>query len=121
MKKFITRDREAGNKIEEFATYEEAQAAIAAYEAEDKENGDFTEDFYEIYEEDETIDYTYDIVFNDDNNSNNVGGHRTLEEAISYIETYNGTNHGYFQCYKGGVVSVYCNETGEDVYEETVR
>lgn len=48
MKELITRFRETGDKIDEFATYEEAKAAIAAYEAEDKEEGNFTDDFYEI-------------------------------------------------------------------------
>lgn len=49
--KFWTRDREAGNKIECFETLEEAQEAIKAYEEQDKNEGSFENDFYEIYEE----------------------------------------------------------------------
>lgn len=46
--KYITRDREAGNVIEEFETETEAYAAIKAYEEEDKAGGTFTEGFYEV-------------------------------------------------------------------------
>jgi hypothetical protein len=46
--KYITRDREAGNVIDEFATREEAEAAIRAYEEEDRANGCYEEDFYEV-------------------------------------------------------------------------
>ena len=51
--KYWTRDREAGNKIECFETLEEAQKAIEAYEDQDKNEGTFEEDFYEIYSEGE--------------------------------------------------------------------
>lgn len=46
--KFYTRDREAGNRIDEFNTREEAESAIAAYEKEDMADGTYTPDFYEI-------------------------------------------------------------------------
>ena len=49
-KRFITRDSEAGNIIDEFDTLEEARAAIERYEAEDKQNGDYAPDFYEVYD-----------------------------------------------------------------------
>lgn len=49
--KYWTRDREAGNKIESFATLEEAREAIANYEEQDKADDAYTEDFYEIYDE----------------------------------------------------------------------
>lgn len=49
--KYIIRDREAGNVITWFATREEAEEELAKYEAEDKRDGSFTEDFYEIVEE----------------------------------------------------------------------
>lgn len=48
--RYWTRDREAGNKIEEFATLKEAREAIEKYEKEDKKDGTFTENFYEIYD-----------------------------------------------------------------------
>lgn len=56
---------------------------------------------------------TYDIVFNDNENSNNKGFSLSLEEAENYIEG----NESYFQDYKGGTVSIICNETGETVSE----
>lgn len=47
---YITRDREAGNEIDRFATREDAEKAIASYEAEDENNGEYSEAFYEIAE-----------------------------------------------------------------------
>ena len=64
---------------------------------------------------------TYDVHFNDSTDSNNKGFEYSFEEAKSYIERYNGTNESYFEDYKGGIVSIVDNETGETVYEETVR
>lgn len=64
---------------------------------------------------------TYDIQFDDDNNSNNKGFGMTLEEAKEYVQRYNGTTESYFEDYKGGTVSVICNETGETVHQETVK
>ena len=49
--KFTIRDREAGNTIDSFDTIEAAKKALADYEAEDKADGTYTEDFYEIVEE----------------------------------------------------------------------
>jgi hypothetical protein len=67
------------------------------------------------------INYTYDIYFNDEYDSNNKGMQATIDECRDYINAYNGTNHSYFADYKGGTVSIVCNETGETVYEEDVR
>lgn len=64
---------------------------------------------------------TYDVVFNDNENSNSKGFAVSLNEAIAYIEANNGTDESYFADYKGGCVSVVCNETGETVYEEGVK
>ncbi|MGN0568815.1 MAG: hypothetical protein ACI4JR_09535 [Acutalibacteraceae bacterium] len=47
----FTADREAGNKIEAFSTIEEAKKAILEYEAEDKRDGTYTPDFYDIVNE----------------------------------------------------------------------
>ncbi|MFM1525255.1 MULTISPECIES: hypothetical protein [Helcococcus] len=47
--KYITRDRECGNIIDGFNTLEEAKEAINQYEKEDKKDGIFESDFYEIY------------------------------------------------------------------------
>ena len=48
---YVTRDREAGNIIERFATKEEAEQALAAYEEADRKDGIFVEDFYEVAKE----------------------------------------------------------------------
>lgn len=41
--------------------------------------------------------------------------------CLDYIKAYNGTNESYFEDYKGGTVSIYCNETEEDVYTEVIK
>jgi hypothetical protein len=65
--------------------------------------------------------YTYDIYFNDEYDSNNKGMSESLEYCKEYIRENNGTDHSYFADYKGGIVSIVCNETGETIYEEEVR
>ena len=64
---------------------------------------------------------TYDVHFNDEYNSNSKGMRATIEECREYISLNNGTNKSYFADYKGGSVSIVCNETGETVYEEEIR
>lgn len=64
---------------------------------------------------------TYDIFFNDSENSNNKGFVLPLEDAKAYINRYNGTNESYFADYKGGIVSIVCNETQETVFETEVK
>lgn len=68
-----------------------------------------------------TSNNTYDIFFNDSENSNNKGFALSLEDAKAYINRYNGTNESYFADYKGGTVSIVCNETEETVHEEEVK
>lgn len=46
--KYIIQDRESGTVIEEVNTLEEAKAIVEKYETEDKAEGNFEEDFYEI-------------------------------------------------------------------------
>ena len=46
---------------------------------------------------------------------------RNGENANSCIKSNNGTNNSYFADYKGGTVSVVCNQDGETVYEEEVK
>ena len=48
---YLIRDKEAGNKIATFATLAEAKAELAAFEEEDRRDGTYTKDFYEIVEE----------------------------------------------------------------------
>ena len=67
------------------------------------------------------IEQTYDVVFNDENNSNTKGFACSLSYAKNYIKRYNGTNESYFKDYKGGIVSVVCNETGETVFESKIK
>ena len=59
---------------------------------------------------------TYNVVFNDDTNSNDKGFH-ILQYCKDYIKENNGTNESYFEDYKGGTVSIVCNETDETVFE----
>jgi hypothetical protein len=68
----------------------------------------------------ENLNQTFDIFFNDDNNSNNKGFAISLEDAKNYIERNNGTNESYFADYKGGTVSIVCNETEETVFETEI-
>ena len=60
--------------------------------------------------------HTYDVIFNDDNSSNRKGWHETFEYCKNYIESNNGTNNSYFADYKGGHVSIYCNEIDQVVW-----
>jgi hypothetical protein len=51
IKKYIIQDSEAGNVIEEASSYEKAQEIINKYETEDKKEGTYTPNFYEIKED----------------------------------------------------------------------
>ena len=64
---------------------------------------------------------TYDVHFNDSENSNNKGFAMTIDFCKEYIAKNNGTNESYFADYKGGIVSIVCNETGEVVFQEIVQ
>ena len=64
---------------------------------------------------------TYDVQFDDEFDTNSKGWRESLEYCKDYIEQYNGTDESYFADYKGGVVSIVCNETEEVVYSEDVR
>lgn len=50
MKKFIIRDRETGTCIEEVETLDDAKKLLKKYEEEDKQDGIYEENFYEIYD-----------------------------------------------------------------------
>ena len=50
MKTYTIQDREAGNKIETFATLIEAQEALVEYEKQDVDDGCYSYEFYEIVE-----------------------------------------------------------------------
>lgn len=66
-------------------------------------------------------DKTYDVQFDDDDNTNSKGWEMPYDYCKDYIESNNGTNNSYFADYKGGTVSIVCNETGEIVYYEEVK
>jgi hypothetical protein len=51
-KTYRIQDREAGNSFETGLTLEKAQELLAMFEEEDKQEGTYTEDFYEIVPED---------------------------------------------------------------------
>ena len=51
IRKYIIRDREAGNVIATFSSKDEACNELRKYEEQDKIDGTYTPDFYEIIEE----------------------------------------------------------------------
>ena len=63
---------------------------------------------------------TYDVEFNSETSTMSKGWHATLEECQDYIRTYIRTNESYFEDFKGGYVSIRCNETEEVVHEEEI-
>lgn len=64
---------------------------------------------------------TYDVHFNDNNDSNSKGFKLRFDDAKAYIESNNGTNNSYFEDYKGGMVLIVDNETSETVFETEVK
>lgn len=50
MKVWIVRDREAGNEIDFYDSYEAAKEGLERFEANDKEEGVYEKDFYEVAE-----------------------------------------------------------------------
>jgi hypothetical protein len=72
------------------------------------------------YFEIEVEKQTYDIHFQSNDSSMNKGFRFSLEQAANHISIHNGTNHSYFQDFKGGLVQIVCNETEEVVYETEV-
>lgn len=63
---------------------------------------------------------TFDVYFDDDNNSNCKGFYNSFEECYDYIKNNNGTNNSYFEDYKGGIVSIVCNNNSITVYQTEV-
>lgn len=64
---------------------------------------------------------TYDVVFNDASDSNNMGFTSSYEACLSWIEANRNDGSTYFGDYKGGTVSIVCNETGEEAYSEEIK
>lgn len=55
--RYVIRDREAGNVIEECTKIDTARKLLDLFENQDKADGTYTKDFYEIYdtEKEETV------------------------------------------------------------------
>lgn len=62
---------------------------------------------------------TYNVHFNDSNDSNDKGFRLSFADCRNWIDC-NKDDH-YFKAYKGGTVSIICNETGACYYEETIE
>jgi hypothetical protein len=82
--------------------------------------GELTANIGGQYFEIEVEKQTYDIYFHSNDSSMNNGFRFTLEQAQNYISMHNGTNHSYFQDFKGGLVQIVCNETEEVIYETEI-
>ena len=63
---------------------------------------------------------TYDVHFNDSESSNSKGFKKDIGNCVFYIRAHNATNDSYFSDYKGGKVSIVCNETGRVIYSEDI-
>ena len=61
---------------------------------------------------------TYDVEFDDNNDSNSKNINSSYHNCLSWIETSRGTS--YFNDYKGGTVSIVCLETGDFMYQEEI-
>ena len=67
MNKYIIQDKEAGNIIDEFSSFEEANQALIEFENQDRIEGCFTPDYYEIIEKGVSLtDKIKDIYLYDD-------------------------------------------------------
>lgn len=64
---------------------------------------------------------TFDVEFNDGQDSDSKGFEMSLEEARDYIETWNGSGKSYFGDYKGVTVSIINNLTGESVEDFEIK
>lgn len=53
---YTIRDREAGNVIDTFISREDAEGALAQFEADDKAEGTYEPNFYEITEDEDPED-----------------------------------------------------------------
>lgn len=81
--KYVIRDREAGNFIDSFDTLEQAQKALEEYEAQDKADEIYEENFYEIVEQ-------YEVVA-DRNGDIDIDYYDDMEDAIRAAQDrYNG-------------------------------
>ena len=64
--------------------------------------------------------YDYDVVFNDLHNTMSKGFAYSYDKAVDYSDSNNGSNESYFADFKGGTVSIVCNQTGITVFQTEV-
>lgn len=64
--------------------------------------------------------YTFDVQFDNEILSNSEGFNISYKDCKDWISFYRNDNSTYFGDYKGGTVSIVCNETGETVYSEPI-
>jgi hypothetical protein len=74
----------------------------------------------DIEQEIEEANKTYDVVFDDSENSNSKGFKESLKYCLRYIEKHNGSDESYFKDYKGGKVSIIDNASGDVVYSTSI-
>ena len=60
---------------------------------------------------------TYNVHFDDSENSNDLGIALSFNQCKSIIALKQSI---YFDDYIGGIVSIVCNENGDTVYEESI-
>lgn len=98
------------------------ERVLSVYEDNDVNLNDYT--YVLAIQHEDTITYmlvwgdlTYDVVFNNETNSNSKGFKSTFEDCERYITDNNRTLSSYFKDYKNGTVSIVCNETDETISE----
>lgn len=64
---------------------------------------------------------TYDVVFNKNKHSDYKGWKFAYDKCKLYIETSNGCNLSLFKKYKGGTISIVCNETGITAFKTKIK
>ena len=67
-----------------------------------------------------TTPRTFDVVFNDANNTSAKGFTASADYCLQYINAHNGTQESFFADYFGGVVQIVCNQDGEVIHEERI-
>ena len=94
-------------------------------------DADFEQDFDASLSDDQRTEWeeyvnnleelTYNVVFNDESSSNDKGFELSMDEALDWIKANESDETSYFNAYKGGTVSIVCNETGRTVFSQNIR
>lgn len=105
-------------EIEEFENDSKRQEELIA-EVTEFINDNFN---YEMKDDDEEEEeQTYDIRFDDEQDSESKSFSENLEYCKMYIKTNNSSNDETFKKYKGGTATIVCNETEEDIETITIQ